>query len=248
MNGKCFAAFYSGPENADELIVYLNGHNSKTFRRNGGVGQPNALMLRDANKLVAPNRAFVNIIRHGHCLSIYKDKTSFCSDGRHPATDYYLPELADDLAYLVKYFKARSGARKVVMVGTSAGSTFSGIIIGRYPELVDGAVLVSCNCTVRRRLRHFGVSTGSWVSSLSPDMYVERVPDNKVVIALAGSTDRMTPAPLNKLYIEELKQAGVQNAHFTLRKGLGHGYSKLINDGYGADAILSALGHQKWTH
>jgi dienelactone hydrolase len=248
MNGKCFAVFYSGPEKAEELVFFINGHNSSSFRRNGGVGEPNTLMMGYASDIVAPNRAFAQVIRHGHCLSLNKEKTSFCSDGKHPATNYYRADLMDDIAYVMQQVKQQSGAKKVAVVGTSAGSTFAGVIAGRYPEFADGYVLVSCNCTVLRRAQQLRLRMSEWTQCISPDMYTQAIPRDTTVIVLTGSTDKMTPPNLNKIFAQELQQAGIAKAHYTEREGRGHGYSNLVNDGYLRDAILSALGHQAWPH
>jgi pimeloyl-ACP methyl ester carboxylesterase len=50
----------------------------------------------------------------------------------------------DAIANAIGALKRRYHARKVVVVGHSGGAAIAANILGRHPELIDAALLVSC--------------------------------------------------------------------------------------------------------
>ena len=73
-------------------------------------------------------------------------------------------ENIDDIADAIKTLKRVYRPRKAVLVGHSGGATVASVILGRYPGLADGTVLVSspCDLVAWRAAHHYrGYSAAS---------------------------------------------------------------------------------------
>ena len=60
--------------------------------------------------------------------------------------DNYTPEVVDAVASATGALKEMSNPRAVVVIGHSGGGAITANLLGRYPGLVDGALLVGCGC------------------------------------------------------------------------------------------------------
>ena len=65
-----------------------------------------------------------------------------------------------------------------------------------------------------------------WTRSLNPIRYVEDIPADSVIIALAGSNDTNTPAKICRHYIKKLKNRDV-SANLRKIPDAGHGFRRL---------------------
>jgi Dipeptidyl aminopeptidases/acylaminoacyl-peptidases len=131
--------------------------------------------------------------------------------------DHYTRQNNDLVAQSIQALQRATGARRVIVVGHSGGAAQTGAIIGRYPQLVDSAVLVSCPCDIARWRTLRGRS--AWQSSESPSQYASRVARSTRVIAVVGSNDSNTVPVLSQDYVAGLQARGVPAALMLVRGG-----------------------------
>ncbi len=86
----------------------------------------------------------------------YTDPQGHTSDGERGQTtgDNYNARNVDAIAAAIDSLQRRFTARRVVAVGHSGGAAITAHILGRLPDLVDAALLVSCPCDGTRWREH----------------------------------------------------------------------------------------------
>ena len=179
------------------LIVVLHGDGSR--------GGPTDYQYRIAQEAAADHAdaTAVAILRPG-----YLDAKGKRSEGRdNGRRDHYTPENIDSVATVIKTLREHYRPARVLLIGHSGGAAFTGVIVGRHPGLVDGAVLVSCPCDISRWRQSSGGS--DWPNSLSPSSFADRVPITALVLAVTGGNDKNTDPRLGRNYVESLTRRGI---------------------------------------
>ncbi|EBA03495.1 hypothetical protein RB2150_02529 [Rhodobacteraceae bacterium HTCC2150] len=114
--------------------------------------------------------------------------------------------VADALAAI----KANLNGRKLIVMGHSGGAGQLGTIIGRYPGIVDTALLVSCPCNVPKwRISRRGKN--NWLQSQSPHNYIKKIPGNTKVLVVIGQHDANTKPIFSREYVKNAHVAGKGN-------------------------------------
>ncbi len=128
-------------------------------------------------------------------------------------------------------------------MGHSGGGAIVANLIGRHPEDVDAAVILSCGCDpnefmTRWVLQHPRFQMIRPNPSLLPLDLAPKVPRRMHVRMLIGDKDDVVLLPASQAYFNALKSRGV-DATFTVAPGFGH------NDIFRAvqvrDALVEAL-------
>jgi predicted esterase len=211
--GLCLVAATFGAASAGEapvLIVVVHGDIS-----DGGAATYHAAFART---LARPGIVAVALIRPG-----YADADGRMSDGATLGrSDNYTAANVAAIAGAIEALKRHYRPRKLIYVGHSGGAAIGGVLIGRRRGLIDAAVLVSCPCDIARWLRQRG--RPPWTRSLSPDLFVVRVPADTEVVALTGTSDDNTFLALAQDYVDRLDARGIK-ARFVAVEGAGHGFS-----------------------
>jgi pimeloyl-ACP methyl ester carboxylesterase len=130
--------------------------------------------------------------------------------------DNYTAHNVDAVANALQALKTKHGARRVVVVGYSGGAATAGVILGRYPELIDRAVLIACPCdlTVRRQ----AWSKNTVRRSISPHEVASSVFKTVQVTAITGDADVNTTSAQVTGYIATLKASGVKARYIEVPK------------------------------
>lgn len=214
--GLCLAVHTRGRETAGPsptLVVLLHGDLSR--------GGPADYMIRRAEELGAqPGIVAVAMIRPG-----YSDGQGNRSTGSHNnRRDHYTERNNRAVAEAVRTLSDFHGAARTVVVGHSGGAAQVGAVIGRFPDVADAALLVSCPCDVRRWRSSSGRS--AWSRSESPVEFIETMSLSLAVVAVTGSRDDNTAPALGRDYVAELQARGV-DAVFVEAPGQGHGFDGL---------------------
>ena len=207
---------FFGNQNGKILVVALHGdlRNGSTADYQHGI----------ANRIAKANR---NVIAFGMIRAGYSDKSGLRSPGSNNGRrDHYTSGNNKRVADTIAKLKKATGATRVVAIGHSGGAAQLGSVIGRFPGLVDVAVLVSCPCDIARWRKMRGRS--AWAKSQSPSRYVKKVSTNTRVIAITGSKDNNTYPVLAKAYVAALQKRGV-SASFISVNGAGHGYKGALS-------------------
>jgi pimeloyl-ACP methyl ester carboxylesterase len=219
------AATYGAAQagSAPALIVVVHGDVSS--------GGPADYHFAFTRSLAKPGVVAVALVRPG-----YSDAAGRTSQGTHyDRRDSYTPANITAVGSAVRALKTHYKARTVIYVGHSGGAAIGGVLIGKDPGLINGAVLVSCPCDITRWREER--KRGAWTRSESPSAYAAKVPTTTRVVAITGSTDDNTGPGLARGYVESLTKRGVK-ARFQNVPGAGHGFSALHATTSGAIAGL----------
>ena len=139
----------------------------------------------------------------------YTDNTGDRSDGNRGDArgDNYTADVTADVATAVRVLKERFMARRVVLVGHSGGATIAALVLGRYSDVADAALLVACACGSTRSLQPLNLASG--------------IRRDVIVRLLVGEEDEVTLADVSFRYAEALQKRGV-DARVIVLPGLGH--------------------------
>ncbi|MGR3270842.1 alpha/beta hydrolase [Thalassococcus profundi] len=155
------------------------------------------------------------------------------SPGQNPDRDHYTRSNNKALADSLATMKRAVGAANLIVVGHSGGSAQLGTVIGKYPGIVDVAILAACPCDVPNWRKHRR-GNNSWTQSESPHTFARKVSRATRVIAVTGSRDDNTLPRFAESYIGLARQAGVP-AQMIVQSGATHDWSSLQGT---VDAVL----------
>lgn len=140
--------------------------------------------------------------------------------------DNYTPEVVDAVATAARQLKEGYNARAVALVGHSGGGAIVADVLGRHPDVADGALLVGCGCDPeawrsRMRARNPAPIWNEPNPSLLPLSLVGQVRPDTVVRLLVGAEDDVVMPEDSLRYTQALQERGV-DARLTIEPGLGH--------------------------
>ena len=185
-----------------------------------------AAMPEPVRARLGESRRYRDIVAAGILRPGYTDEDGDRSDGDmgYAVTDNFTPEVVDAVAEVIAHLKAEYGARAVVLAGHSGGAAISANVLGRHPELADGALLVACGCDpdafyARRRITDPDPFWNQPNPSLRPMVMAADVPNDTRVRMVVGDQDELLP--MTPLYAETLRAHGGDVA-VVVAEGLGH--------------------------
>lgn len=138
----------------------------------------------------------------------------------------FRPEVVDALANAIKQLQQKFHRARTVLVGHSGGAAHTGDLLGRWPRLVNAALMVSCPCDVPAWRKHMleVQKTPIWmepVKSLSPLDLAAQIPRTVRVRMLVGGDDPVAPPELSRRYAAALHKHG-DDVKLTVLPGLKH--------------------------
>ena len=181
---------------ARNLLVYLHGDSSR-----GGLFDRHFKYFKP---LASAETVFVGMIRPGYADSKKNASTGDSLGGG----DNYTAHNVDAVANALQALKSKYSARRLVVVGYSGGAATAGVILGRRPDLIDDAVLISCPCDLN--IRRQGWANNIVRRSISPHEVANSVFKTAHVTAITGDADLNTTPEQVKGYIATLKAHGVK--------------------------------------
>ena len=208
-NDECLVIkTYGEPAERTTLIIFIHG--------DGYRGGPSGYMYPLAQKFGAKGVVAVGMIRPGY----YDSMGNHSTGNSYREWDNYQSDVIVTVAAAVTALKNHYKAEFVLLAGHSGGSAISGIIIGKYPGLVNAAVLGACPCNVPdwRVLRR---GRNNWPLSLSPHDFIGKIDKKTTVVAVTGGNDGNTEPVLAREYVASLKGKGI-GATFIEVPGVGH--------------------------
>lgn len=234
-NGECIALqTYFGktmPMQHPILLVFIHGDGIPG-------GGPSDYLKFQATKYIAPDIVPIVMIRPGYYDSYGNTSTgesyAFASHG-YP-NDSYRPNTVNTIAKTVNKLKDFYQARCTILVGHSGGAMMSGIILGKYPELANGAVLAAVvgDIHIWAEKHHYG----RYPKSLSPNNFITDIPKKNFVYIVSGTQDNNTYPEMSHAYYQQLKQAGIQAFWYPQANGTHN--SVVLSDTQALDQAIHA--------
>ena len=158
----------------------------------------------------------IGLIRPGY----YDSSDNHSTGNSHRDKDNYQIDVIETVAAAVRVLKTHYKADYIILAGHSGGSAISGVIIGKYPGLVNAAVLGACGCNVPDwRIMRRGYN--NWYLSLSPHDFIGKIDRKTTVIAVSGVNDGNTKPVIARDYVASLEDMGI-DASFIEVPGVGH--------------------------
>ncbi len=191
------------------LVVFLHGDVSSGGPANYHYGLGQILAALE------PGVTAVALLRPG-----YADGNGLKSPGtNHKRRDQYTSANNDLVAETLASLRTAFPDRPLFVAGHSGGAAQLGVVIARYPGLVDTALLVSCPCDIARWRR--AQNARAYKRSQSPQYYVDRVQPDTQVITITGSEDTNTFPEMAADYVATLNANG-GNGIAIVVDGSGH--------------------------
>ncbi len=221
-NDECLVIkTYGESAERTSLIIFIHGDG---YRREPSDYRPSDYMYRIAQKFGAKGVVAIGLIRPGY----FDSRDNHSTGNSYRDRDNYRPDVITTVAAAVKVLKDHYKAEYVVLAGHSGGSAISGVIIGKYPGLVDAAVLGACNCNVPDwRIMRRG--SNNWHLSLSPHDFIDTIDKKTTVVAITGGNDDNAVPVLARDYVASLKSKGI-DATFIEVPGIGHNRIVITHD------------------
>ena len=197
-NNECLVIrTYGESAERTSLIIFIHGDG---YRREPSDYGPSDYMYWNAQRFGAKGVVAIGLIRPGYFDSRDNHSTGYS----HREGDNYQSDVIETVASAVKVLKKHFKAEYVVLAGHSGGSAISGVIIGKYPGLVNAAVLGACPCNVAD-WRFMRRGRNNWHFSLSPHDFIDKIDKKTKVVAVTGGNDGNTVPVLAKNYVNNLK-------------------------------------------
>ena len=147
------------------------------------------------------------------------------SPGQNPQKDHFTSRNNKLLAESLQSMKSSLGAKKLVVIGHSGGAGQMGTVIGRFPGIVDVAILAACPCDVPNwRIHRRGKN--NWKQSQSPHSFAKRIPKTTKVVLITGSADDNTLPRFAQRYAGIAQKSGA-DITFVVPQGVTHKFSSL---------------------
>ncbi len=213
-NDECLVIkTYGESAERTSLIIFIHGDGYRPDPSDYG---PSDYMYRIAQRYGTKGVVAIGLIRPGY----FDSRNNHSTGNSHREWDNYQPDVIATVAAAVKVLKNHYKAEYVVLAGHSGGSAISGVIIGKYPGLVDAAVLGACPCNVPDwRIMRRGYN--NWTLSLSPHDFIGEIDKKTKVVAITGGNDGNTEPVLARDYVTVLRANGIDATYIEV-PGIGH--------------------------
>ncbi len=224
--GECLAIHTAGtPSDNNTLLIFIHG--------DGTGGRASSYFYDDAERFGSKGIISVALIRPGYFAADGQKSTGISY--RYQGNGYRL-HIITEVADAIQNLKTKHQAKKVILVGFSGGSGIAGVILGKYPDLADAALLSACPCNVPKwRVARRGKN--NWTSSLSPHNYIRNIKAKKVIV-LMGGRDSNTKVILGEDYLRRAKEEGI-NVELIVVPSASHG--GIIHTSEFSDSIKQLL-------
>lgn len=215
-NGECLALqtyFSNNLPNANPiLLVFIHGDGIPG-------GGPSDYLKFQATKFSKNNIVPVVLIRPGYYDSYnnYSTGESYAFSNHGYPVDSYRPQTVETLAAAVANLKKFYHPRCTILVGHSGGAMMSGVILGKFPNLANGAVLASVVGDVKKWSSMH--RWGSYANSLSPNMFANKIPKENFVYIVSGANDTNTYPTMSKEYFDLLLSQKLKAYWYSEEKG-----------------------------
>ncbi len=237
-NGECLAiqSYFANnqlPQKNARLLIFIHG--------DGIVGgSPSDYLKFQATQFVDKRTNAIVVIRPGYYDSYdnYSTGESYAFACKGYPCDGYRENTIATLAATIQQLKSYYQPSCTILVGHSGGAMMSSVILGKYPNLANGAVLASTTNNVHQWTKRHG--WGNWPHSLSPHDWIKTIPKNNFVTIISGAEDKNTYPEYASAYYDSLKRLGIKAQYINVPNGT---HDSIVTDNTTAfnKAIKNAL-------
>jgi len=171
---------------------------------------------------------FTDVVAVGLLRPGYVDPQGNTSEGERGEAvgDSFHATNTDAIAEAIAELKKRWNARRVVVATHSGGGVLTANVLGRHPDLVDGALLVSSIYDVPAWRAHMFERTGKPIfqgniETLSPIEGVAGISDQLDIVLMVGSDDEIAPPRFSEQFDKAAREHG-KKVKLIVLEGEGH--------------------------
>ena len=197
----CVGLYAVDKPNKDKkkLVIILHGDWEKGIVGNKYYNFAHRISNNDTNTFL--------IARPGY--STQSGNKSDGGDKRGPdkGDNYQFKRDVKPVGIAIKNLKKHLKPKKIILIGHSGGAATTGIILGKFPGLIDDAVLVSCPCDIHPWRKHRAKQRNNkyegrniWKKSDSPHKNVKEIDKKTKVYVVVGKNDDNTLPKFSKAY------------------------------------------------
>ena len=216
--GRLKTRIYTGTATSESPVLVLVLH--------GDLPEPPPSYQYEFAKVIADT--VENVVAAGLLRPGYRDPIGARSSGvvGGAVADNYTPAVVDAVASVARELVKDYRARETILVGHSGGAAIVANLLGRHPDVAQGAVLVGCGCDPRAwratRLAETGnpIFSGPTPSLLPLDLAPVVAPGT-IVRMVVGQDDDVVPPQHSQAYATALRERGV-DVSVEVLPGLGH--------------------------
>ena len=204
--GRLKTRVYTGTAASESPVLVLVLH--------GDLPEPPPSYQYEFAKVIADaarNTVAAGVLRPG-----YRDPTGDRSSGDMggAVADNYTPEAVDAVASVARELAREYRAPATILVGHSGGAAIAANVLGRQPEVAQGAVLVGCGCDPRAWRASRWAETSNPIfngptRSLLPLDLARGVAPGTIVRMVVGQDDDVVPPQHSQAYATALRERGV---------------------------------------
>ena len=142
------------------------------------------------------------------------------SAGIYHRYDPFTVDRVEGVANATRSLKKQYKARKIFLIGHSGGAAVAGIILGRYPELVDGMVAIAFPANIPDLMAYHNLVIKEY-KSLSPHDFIEDIKLTSSIHIIVGSDDNLTPPVISAGYVNDARERGLE-VEYLILDGMSH--------------------------
>ena len=195
---------------SETVVVFLHGDVSR-----GGPATYHQSVMRSLSDK-APGVTAIALFRPGYGDGFVKQSPG----DNHDRWDQYTKVNNDLVAETLQSLRTAYPDARLVVAGHSGGAAQLGAVIGRYPGLVDTAVLISCPCDFPTWRKGYNRQLTRSADQNPQDLIAGIAPATRI-LAVTGEKDENTFPALAEDYVAAAQAAGL-DAQLELVPGADH--------------------------
>lgn len=158
--------------------------------------------------LAAPGRSVLFLVRRG-----YRSPAGDSSGWANPRDDDYTALNVERVAQALRNLRQSYQAEKLVLLGHSGGAATSALVLGRHPDVADGALLLGCPCDLQPWRDHRNGQRGgggAWTNSLNPLDAIAGLRAGIPLVVATGTDDDNTLPVFGQRWAQMASARGAQ--------------------------------------
>ena len=213
-NKKCMGidALNEIDKSKSTLVIFLHGDYAKSReeRIHDWYTEWYSVIL---NSIDMDSSNFFYLARPGYKSTGGNKSSGGDPQGTNRGDNYIWKRVIKPVGHAIQNLKEFYNPEHLVVIGHSGGAATTGILIGRFPGLIDEAVLIACPCITKEWRRHRMIQRGRipsgknlWPRSDSAHKHVAKISEKTNVHVIVGEEDENTLPKFSEEYVALLNE------------------------------------------
>ena len=194
-----------------KLVVFMHGDYSQKDSERAKLRRE--WYMEFSESINAHSSNFFHLARPGYRTENGNRSDGGDKKGTDRGDNYIWKRDIQPVGFAIQQLKDTYNPEQLIVIGHSGGAATTGILIGRFPDLIDEAILLACPCVVKEWRRHRVTQRGripnsknTWPRSDSPHKHVNAISADTNVHIVIGEKDNNTLPKFSKKYLTLLNK------------------------------------------